>query len=88
MKSYKEVIKNNSRIREFKINIPNKGLVWYRDKKDHYIAILEGEGWGFQINNELPLELKEKDVIFIPKQIYNKVLKDNTTLKIKIEEND
>ena len=44
MKSYKEVIKNNSSIREFKINIPNKGLVWYRDKKDRYIAILEGEG--------------------------------------------
>ena len=44
MKPYKEVIKNNSRIREFKTTIPNKELVWYRDKKDRYIAILEGEG--------------------------------------------
>jgi len=88
MKPYKEVIKNNSRIREFKTTIPNKELVWHRDEKDRYVTILEGEGWGFQINNELPLELKEKDVIFIPKQTYHRILKGNTTLKIKIEEND
>ena len=88
MKPYKEVIKNNSRIREFKTTIPNKELVCHRDEKDRYVTILEGEGWGFQMDNELPLELKEKDVIFIPKQTYHRILKGNTTLKIKIEEND
>ena len=88
MKPYKEVIKNNSRIREFKTTIPNKELVWHRVEKDRYVTILEGEGWEFQMDNELPLELKEKDVIFIPKQTYHRVLKGNTTLKIKIEEND
>jgi quercetin dioxygenase-like cupin family protein len=88
MKPYKEVIKGKSRIREFKINTPNKELVWHRDEKDRYVTILEGEGWQFQLDNELPLELKKKDVIFIPKHKYHRVIKGETDLLIKIEEND
>jgi quercetin dioxygenase-like cupin family protein len=88
MKPYKEVIKGKSRIREFKINTPNKELVWHRDERDRYVTILEGEGWQFQLDNELPLELKKKDVIFIPKYKYHRVLKGKTDLLIKIEEND
>ena len=86
MKPYNEVIKNNSRTREFKVNTPNKELVWHRDEKDRYVTILEGEGWQFQLDNKLPLELRKKDVIFIPKQTYHRVLKGNTNLIIKIEE--
>lgn len=88
MKPYKEVLNNNSRTREFKVNTPNRELVWHRDEKDRYVTILEGEGWQFQLDNELPLELQKKDVIFIPKQTYHRVLKGKTNLVIKIEEND
>jgi hypothetical protein len=49
MKPYNEVIKNNSRIREFKVNTPNKELVWHRDEKDRYVTILEGKGWQVSI---------------------------------------
>jgi len=87
MKPYKEVFKRNSRIREFKVNTPNTELVWHRDEKDRYVTILEGEGWEFQLDNELPLELQKKDVIFIPKHAYHRVLKGKTNLIIKIEEN-
>ena len=87
MKPYKEVLNNNSRTREFKVNTPNKELVWHRDEKDRYVTILEGEGWQFQLDNKLPLELQKKDVIFIPKQTYHRILKGKTNLVIKIEEN-
>jgi len=86
MKPYKEVLNNNSRVREFKVNTPNKELVWHRDKKDRYVTILEGEGWHFQLDNELPLELRKRDVIFIPKHQYHRVIKGKTDLLIKIEE--
>ena len=86
MNPYKEVLSDNSRIREFKLDIPNEELVWHRDEKDRYVTIIEGSGWQFQLDNELPLELKEKDVIFIPKQTYHRVMKGNTDLLIKIEE--
>ena len=88
MKPYKEVLNNNSRIREFKTTVHNKELVWHRDEKDRYVTILEGEGWQFQLDNQLPLELQKKDVIFIPKQTYHRVLKGKTNLVIKIEENE
>lgn len=88
MKPYKEVIEGKSRIREFKVNTPNKELVWHRDEKDRYVTILEGDNWQFQLDNELPLELRKGDVIFIPKQKYHRVLKGKTDLLIKIEEND
>jgi quercetin dioxygenase-like cupin family protein len=88
MRPYKEVLNKNSRIREFKINTPDKELVWHRDEKDRYVTILEGEDWYFQLDNELPLKLQKKDVIFIPKQKYHRVLKGKTDLLIKIEEND
>lgn len=88
MKPYKEVTEGKSRIREFKVNTSNKELVWHRDEKDRYVTILEGEGWQFQLDNELPLELKKKDVIFIPKYKYHRVIKGKTDLLIKIEEND
>jgi quercetin dioxygenase-like cupin family protein len=88
MRPYKEVTEGKSRIREFKINTPNKELVWHRDEKDRYVTILEGEKWQFQLDNELPLELQKGDVIFIPKHNYHRVIKGKTDLLIKIEEND
>lgn len=88
MRPYKEVLKKNSRTREFKVTTPNKELVWHRDEKDRYVTVLEGEGWEFQLDNELPLALKKRDSIFIPKQTYHRVIKGKTDLLIKIEEND
>jgi len=41
MKPYKEVLNNNSRVREFKVNTPNKEFVWHRDEKDRYVTILQ-----------------------------------------------
>jgi quercetin dioxygenase-like cupin family protein len=46
--------------------------------------ILEGKGWQFQRDNELPLELKIGDSIFIPRHQVHRVIKGETDLKIKI----
>ena len=48
------------------------------------IEILEGEGWQLQRDNELPLELKTGDIIFIPEYQIHRVIKGNTNLKIQI----
>jgi quercetin dioxygenase-like cupin family protein len=73
-------------IREFNENIDPIELVWHRDLKSRTITILEGNGWYFQQDNELPLELKEGVSIFIPKLEWHRVIKGNSPLKIKIEE--
>jgi quercetin dioxygenase-like cupin family protein len=73
-------------IREFNENIDPIELMWHRDLKSRTITILEGNGWYFQQDNELPLELKEGVSIFIPKLEWHRVIKGNSPLKIKIEE--
>jgi mannose-6-phosphate isomerase-like protein (cupin superfamily) len=73
-------------IREFNENIDPVELKWHRDLKDRTVTVLEGNGWYFQRDNELPLELKEGVCIFIPKLEWHRVIKGNTLLKVKIQE--
>ena len=86
MKPYQEVINNNSRLREFKVDVDDDELKWHRDKNDRYVTILEGENWQFQRDNELPLALQKGDVIFISREIYHRVIKGTTDLLISIIE--
>jgi quercetin dioxygenase-like cupin family protein len=76
----------NTIIREFNENIDPTELLWHRDLNSRTITILEGNGWYFQMDNELPFELKKGNTIFIDKLSWHRVIKGNTTLTIKIEE--
>jgi hypothetical protein len=73
-------------IREFNENIDPIELMWHRDLENRTVEILEGDGWKFQKENKLPVELKEGVRIFIPALEWHRVIKGNTTLKIKIYE--
>jgi hypothetical protein len=73
-------------IREFDENINPIELLWHRDLEDRTVTVLEGNGWYFQKDNELPLELKKGVRIFISKMEWHRVIKGTTTLKIKIKE--
>ena len=75
---------DNSNIRTFSKDVNPMELVWHQDKEDREIEVLEGEGWMFQRDNELPLELKKGDCIFITELEIHRVLKGTTDLKIKI----
>jgi quercetin dioxygenase-like cupin family protein len=79
-------VTNKYIIREFNENVDPIELKWHQDLNDRTVTVLEGNGWYFQRDNELPLELKEGVRIFIPKLEWHRVIKGNTTLKIKIEE--
>jgi quercetin dioxygenase-like cupin family protein len=71
-------------IREFSSEVDPMELVWHQDEEDRTIEILEGEGWQLQRDNELPLELKKGDRIFIPEFQIHRVIKGNTNLKLQI----
>lgn len=73
-------------IREFNENIDPIELKWHRDLQSRIVTVLEGKGWYFQIEDELPIELKEGVTIFIPKLEWHRVIKGKTNLKIKIQE--
>ena len=72
-------------IRTFSKDVDEMDLIWHTDREDRKITVLEGKGWKFQKDNELPLELKEGNSIFIPKGIIHRVIKGETDLKINIQ---
>ena len=75
---------DNSNIRTFSKDVNAMDLIWHRDDEDRNVKVLEGEGWKFQRDNALPLELKEGDRIFIPRHQVHRVIKGIDDLKIKI----
>lgn len=75
----------NEWIRTFS-EVDDSELVWHRDREDREITVLEGSGWKFQRDNEIPFELKKGQIFYINKMIYHRLLKGDNTLKIKIKE--
>jgi quercetin dioxygenase-like cupin family protein len=75
-------------IREFTEDIDPIELMWHRDLQNRTVTVLEGEGWYFQKDNELPLELKEGISIFISAKEWHRVIKGDSKLKVKIEESN
>jgi mannose-6-phosphate isomerase-like protein (cupin superfamily) len=72
--------------RTFNPETDSHELVWHRDKKNREVFIIESKKWEFQMDNELPVELNEGDVIYIPKNTYHRVIKGSGELKIRIQE--
>ena len=75
---------DNSNIRTFSKDVNTMDLIWHMDDEDRNIEVLEGKGWKFQRDDELPLELTEGIRIFIPRHQVHRVIKGTTDLKIKI----
>ena len=72
--------------RTFDEDVAEEEMVWHRDKRDRTITVLEGEGWMFQFDNQMPVEIEQGDVIEIPKYSYHIIIKGNIKLILQIEE--
>ena len=84
MNPYTDHTTDNAVIREFAANTDPMSLIWHEDQEDREIEILEGEGWKFQFDEQLPFELNKGDKFFIPKGDLHRVIKGNSNLTIKI----
>lgn len=81
---YKEInLGRNQYIREFDSDVDEHELEWHLDKEDRFVEVIENNGnWMFQLDNQLPVLLKER--IFIPKETYHRVIKGSKNLIVKI----
>ena len=61
-------------------------FVWHRDERDRTCIVIEGEGWKLQMDNDIPIELKEGDLISITKMNYHRLIKGKNRLVMKIME--
>jgi len=76
----------HSFLREFSESVESEELVWHRDRKDRHVEIIEGKGWKLQMDNQLPLKLREGDIVYIPKNTYHRIHKGEGKLVVKINE--
>jgi len=81
---YSQIRENNLIVRTFSQDIDEEELVWHRDREDREVTVLEETDWQFQFDNEIPQVLK--DVIFIPKNTYHRLIKGTGELNVHIIE--
>jgi hypothetical protein len=81
---FREIKEGSNVIRTFSSETDPESLVWHRDLRDREVTVLQETDWQFQFDNELPQLLK--DVIFIPKNIYHRVIKGTGELTLQILE--
>lgn len=84
MNPYSQIRENNLIVRTFSQDIDEEELVWHRDREDREVTVLEETDWQFQFDNEIPQVLK--DVIFIPKNTYHRLIKGTGELNVHIIE--
>jgi quercetin dioxygenase-like cupin family protein len=72
-------------IRIFLKEVDPLSLIWHTDNENRDITVIEGKGWRFQRDNELPMILSKGDKLNIPEGQIHRILKGTTDLVIKIE---
>mgnify|MGYP006921315133 CR=1 FL=1 len=77
-----DIISEKSFIRTFSEDIDPIELMWHRDETDRTIEVLEDTDWKYQIEDDIPINLKE--FIFLEKYKFHRLIKGGKDLKIKI----
>lgn len=83
---YKEIKVNNFIIRKFDLSLNESSLKWHRDKNNRKITIISGKNWKIQLENSLPIELKEGKTYKIKSTNWHRLIKGTSSLIVKIEE--
>jgi hypothetical protein len=82
MRPYKDVLIDDTLIREFDESIDPVELMWHRDNESRIIQSVENTDWKFQLENQLPIEIKGE--IFIPRGVWHRIIKGTGSVKVKI----
>ena len=80
-----EKIDDHIFIRTFSADVDEMDLIWHKDKENRVIKILEGNGWKFQFDEELPIEMTEGLSISIFKGRIHRGIKGHGQLKIELQ---
>jgi quercetin dioxygenase-like cupin family protein len=84
-KPYSEnMVSEGVKFRTFDVDVDTDELKWHRDRQDRLVEVIEGENWGLQFDNELPINLVSGQSYIIPEGMYHRVIKGDSELKVKI----
>lgn len=71
-------------IRTFSDKVDPSDLIWHRDREFRNITVLDSNGWQFQLEDQLPVKLKQGDFLQIPPATYHRVIKGDGPLTVYI----
>ena len=74
-------------IRTFPADVDEMDLIWHADKENRVVTVLEGNGWKFQFDEELPIEMTNGLDISIFEGRIHRIIKGEGPLKIKLQKN-
>jgi len=80
---FKEHTQDGYHIRTFSEKVDNEELMWHRDEEDRIVESIGSTDWMIQLDDRLPQTLTEK--VFIPKEVYHRVIKGNGDLTVKVK---
>lgn len=83
---YTETKTASGMIREFACDTDELDYVWHRDEKYRRVKVVEGQGWKFQFDNEMPQSISPGCEIFIPAEMYHRLIPGKTNLRLEIIE--
>lgn len=85
---FTEVRQENTAIRRFSADTDAEDLVWHRDREDRRVTVVTGEGWYFQMDDQLPVQMRPGDVFDIPKETWHRIIRRGTSsLEVSVEFN-
>ena len=79
-----ELREGNKLRRVFAESLDPSELIWHQDREDRIIRVIEANGWGYQLDNQLPLPLEDGQELFIPKMMYHRVIKGSGPLVVEV----
>ena len=82
-----EQISENIFIRTFSEDVDEMDLIWHTDKENRVVNVLEGNGWKFQFDEELPFEMVDGLNISIFEGRIHRIIKGQGPLKIELHKN-
>tara|TARA_R100000234_G_C4958403_1_gene160638 strand:+ start:81 stop:356 length:276 start_codon:yes stop_codon:yes gene_type:complete len=81
---FNQIKEGDKIVREFRGDVDPSELIWHQDREDRLIKIIEANGWGYQLDNQLPLPLEDGQELFIPKMMYHRVIKGTGPLVVEV----
>lgn len=66
---------DHGNVRTFSKDVDPEELIWHRDREDRTVRVVQGEGWSFQIDDSIPMDLHEDAEFKIPAMTYHRIIK-------------
>lgn len=83
---YQQCVKNNIILRWFDPHSDDEEFVWHRDRSNRLVRVVQGSGWKFQFDNEIPQDIQAGTILYIDKNRYHRIIKGSGQLVVEIIE--